>query len=232
MKPWLLHDLRVAASAITTQKSMSTENNAFFAQRRRYQQILCERFNIDAEIYHAVSHLVAPLAVPFVRRKGEYLQHAGEVARYLYWITDGVARSGYTTSTGTEITITFSVESHSAPPYHDLLAANHGEPARYFVIAETALQGFRIDWQALSLLLETEKALRIYHTKTLEYLLPQEARRSYMHIAASASDRLTTFRNDFPGLEARISQKVIASYLEITPQYLSQLLNGAVMPVR
>jgi CRP-like cAMP-binding protein len=206
---------------------MLIHQNAFIAQRNRYEALVCARYGVDAATYAAVTELLAPFALPVARRKGEYLQHAGEISRYLYWVTDGVARSGYTTSTGTEITISFSTESYSAPPYHDLLAASQGSPARYFVMAETAMEGFRLEWERLQMLLETEKSLRIYHTKVLEYLLQQEARRSYTHIAACATDRLASFRADFPGLEERISQKVIASFLEITPQYLSQMLNGS-----
>jgi hypothetical protein len=40
----------------------------------------------------------------------------------------------------------------------------------------------------------------------------------------SANCRLAAFREQYPGLEQRISQKVLASYLGITPQYMSTLL--------
>jgi predicted transcriptional regulator len=46
-----------------------------------------------------------------------------------------------------------------------------------------------------------------------------------MYLTASpAQGRLTAFRREYPGLEQRISQKVVASFLGITPQYMSQLL--------
>ena len=44
---------------------------------------------------------------------------------------------------------------------------------------------------------------------------------------SSAHERLAAFREEYPGLEARISQRAIASYLGITPQYMSRLRREA-----
>jgi serine/threonine-protein kinase len=57
----------------------------------------------------------------------------------------------------------------------------------------------------------------------LEYNLKKQARRTYMVGFASARERLAAFREEYPGLEDRVTQKCIASYLGVTPQYLSQL---------
>ena len=210
---------------------MSNKNTAFYAYRKRFQIEIQERYNIDADTYIAVTELLTPIATLLAMRKGEFLQRAGEPAKYLYWMVAGVTRSGFNTETGTEMTMAFAVEGHSATPYHDLLGASAGQPARYFIVAETPIEVFRLEWETLTTLLVTNSGLRRYHLQVVEYMLMHQARRGYTHLAASAADRLASFRRDYPGLEARISQKVVASYLEITPQYLSQLLHaGAAKP--
>ena len=53
------------------------------------------------------------------------------------------------------------------------------------------------------------------------------AQRAYATGETSAQERLAAFREEYPGLEARISQRAIASYLGITPQYMSRLRREA-----
>ena len=53
------------------------------------------------------------------------------------------------------------------------------------------------------------------------------AQRAYSNGETSAHERLAAFREEYPGLEARISQRAIASYLGITPQYMSRLRREA-----
>jgi len=49
-------------------------------------------------------------------------------------------------------------------------------------------------------------------------------RREHDFLACNAAQRYETFLEEFPGLEARISQTNIASYLGITPETLSRIL--------
>jgi hypothetical protein len=66
--------------------------------------------------------------------------------------------------------------------------------------------------------------LTAYLTRMLEFAVCSQARRFVTHTASSADERLASFREEYPNLERRISQKVLASYLQITPAYLSQLM--------
>jgi len=69
--------------------------------------------------------------------------------------------------------------------------------------------------------------MREYYLKVAEYSLRNYSRSTYMRSITAAADRLLAFRELHPGLEERISQKALASFLGITPQYMSTLLRRA-----
>jgi hypothetical protein len=95
----------------------------------------------------------------------------------------------------------------------------------HFVVAETAMHGYRLDWMEINAMAQRDSVLRDYYLKVSERAILNQGRRIYIS-AAPAQGRLAAFREEYPGLEQRISQKVIASFLGITPQYMSQLLRN------
>ncbi|MGV7208118.1 Crp/Fnr family transcriptional regulator [Oxalobacteraceae bacterium A2-2] len=195
----------------------------FLSHRAKYRSIIARRYNVSEDVYDEITRLLAPLAEPVHLRKGEYLQRIGSVAQTFCWLHSGVARSGFITESGNEVTLHFMVDGETAASHGDLLRARNGEPAMHFVVAETALRGYRMDWLEVSRLTETNNTLRDYYLRVSERGILLQGRRLYIS-AASAQGRLAAFRREYPGLEARISQKVMASFLGITPQYMSQLL--------
>jgi CRP-like cAMP-binding protein len=182
------------------------------------------RYGVTERVYDEASMSLAPMAMPFSLRRGELLQRPGQSSREVFWLTGGVARVGYVSETGNEITMRFATEGQGANAYEDYLEYKEHQPVGSFIVAETALNGFRFDWQAVCRMRRENGALLAYHTGLLEHALGSQARRFVTHSAFDAEQRLSIFRQDYPGLERRISQKVLASYLQITPAYLSQLI--------
>ncbi|KQQ47708.1 cyclic nucleotide-binding protein [Duganella sp. Leaf126] len=174
-------------------------------------------------MYDEVSHLMAPQARHVSVRKGEYLQRSGELAQYIHWLHSGVARVGYAPGNGSEVTLYFRTDGQMAVSHDDILRAQSQEPAHNFVVAETAVQTYRFELQALWALTAQHAVLRDYYIKVSERGIMDQSRRLYLSVCPAQS-RLEAFRIDYPGLEQRISQKVVASFLGITPQYMSQLL--------
>ena len=196
----------------------------FLRQRQHYKADMMTRYGISEKTYDEASVTLAPLAMPFSIRRGELLQRPGQGAREVFWLTAGVARVGYVSEMGNEITMRFATEGQGANAYEDYLEFKEHQLVESFIVAETALNGFRFDWQAVCRVRRDNHALLAYHTGLLEHALGSQARRFVTHSASDAEERLSIFRQDYPGLERRISQKVLASYLQITPAYLSQLI--------
>jgi CRP-like cAMP-binding protein len=198
-------------------------SNAFLEHRAKYREVVSRRYGVSPELYDEASRLLAPLAVPFSMRKGEYLQRIGTPAQYVYWLNSGVARTGFITETGNEVTLHFQTDGEPVAAHDDLLRSREAAPARNFVLAETAIHGFRLEWAEINALYQRNSQLRDYYLGATEYSIIEQSRRLYLN-ASPAQGRLNAFRREYPGLEQRISQKVVASFLGITPQYMSQLL--------
>lgn len=198
-------------------------NQAFLEHRAKYRDVVAQHYRVTPEMYDEVSHLLAPIAAPVSVRKGEYLQRIGVLAQSVYWLHSGVARTGFVTDAGSEVTLYFRTDGQAAASHDDLLRANQNELSHNFVIAETAVHGYHIDWLELTALAERHGVLRDYYLKASEQGIIDQGRRLYLSVCP-ALGRLAAFRRDYPGLEHRISQKVVASFLGVTPQYMSQLL--------
>lgn len=199
-------------------------NQHFLKLRQHYKADMMARYAVDEKLFDATSQCIAPLAVPFAARRGELLQRVGQTAREVFWLTGGVARVGYVSESGNEVTMRFATEGHVANAYEDLLEYRGEQPSRSFIVAETSVQGFRFDWELMSQVRASQPVLTAYMTRMLEFAVCSQARRFVTHTASSAEERLANFRAEYTSLERRISQKVLASYLQITPAYLSQLM--------
>ncbi|MGO4380014.1 Crp/Fnr family transcriptional regulator [Pseudoduganella sp. RAF53_2] len=199
-------------------------NQHFLRHRQHYKNDMMARYGINERTYDEASLSIAPLATHFSLRRGEMLQRAGQANREVFWLTGGVARVGYVSETGAEITARFATEGQGANAFEDYLEFRDDQQVTSFIVAETALNGYRFDWQAVCRVLGSSNALSAYHKGVLEHALGAQSRRFVTHSASDAEQRLSIFRLDYPGLERRISQKVLASYLQITPAYLSQLI--------
>ncbi|WP_373990079.1 Crp/Fnr family transcriptional regulator [Duganella sp. BuS-21] len=198
-------------------------SNTFLEHRAKYREAVSRRYGVTPELYDEASRLLAPLAAPFSMRKGEYMQRIGTPAQYVHWLHSGVARTGFITEAGNEVTLHFQTDGEPVAAHDDLLRSRDAHPALNFVVAETAIHGYRLDWSEVNALYAQHSHLRDYYLAAAQRSILDQSRRLYLN-ASPAQGRLNAFRREYPGLEQRISQKVVASFLGITPQYMSQLL--------
>jgi len=199
-------------------------SDVFLKQREEFARQSMRQVGVSRELFDEFNRILAPHVVHMEFRKGDYLQHAGVPASVAYWLYRGVARRGMLTRDGSEVTMAFSSEGESCGSHHDLLAAQDGLPAQEFIIAETAITAVRVDWATLARLREEHSIMREYYLKVSEQSIRRYSQSSLIRSMTSANCRLAAFREQYPGLEQRISQKSLASFLGITPQYMSTLL--------
>jgi len=199
-------------------------SEAFLKQREEFSEYSMSRIGVSREMFDAFNRILAPHVVEVHFRKGDYLQRAGVPASVAYWLYRGVARRGMITKDGTDVTMAFSSEGDSCGSHHDLLAAQDGQPAQEFIIAETPVTAIRVEWATMARLREEHSIMREYYLKVSEHSIRRYSQSCLVRSMTSANCRLAAFREQYPGLEQRISQKSLASFLGITPQYMSTLL--------
>lgn len=152
--------------------------------------------------------------------KGEILLHQGDHATHAYLVIEGCLRSYVTDAQGKEHILQFSPEGWIAADMKSLVRkvpAVHGidalEPTR--VAMMDANETFTVDEDNAAWLAAQVKGMRnrvIVLTDRIAHLL-----------ASDAETRYLDFVETYPSLVQRLPQKLIASYLGITPESLSRV---------
>jgi CRP-like cAMP-binding protein len=156
--------------------------------------------------------------------KKEFLLRAGEVCKYETFVVKGCLRNYYIDNNGNEHTTLFAIESWWTGDLYSFITQN---PSRYFIEAledTIVLQISHPDMERIySKIPKFERLFRIL----LQNAYVAQEQRIVQNLSNSAEQRYKAFALKYPTLEQRIAQKHIASYLGITPEFLSMLRRKA-----
>lgn len=152
--------------------------------------------------------------------KKDLILRSGDICQYQTYVIKGCLRIFYTDNTGTEHVVKFAIEDWWA---FDLQSFVTQTPAFYSIQALEDTDVFQISVANHNRLYEKipkfEKFGRVMFQNS--YILLQN--RMTQNLFETAGERYRHFSEKYPGLELRIPQKEIASYLGITPEFLSML---------
>ncbi len=152
--------------------------------------------------------------------KREYLLHTDHHVHEVYFILKGCVRTYVFDLNGVEHTITFSMEDWW---FGDLQSYINQTPASFNIQAledTTVLAISRKNWAILI----AEVPEFVHYTRILfRNTLFSHENRILQNLSYTAEERYHHFLKQYPNLSQRISQKHIASYLGITPEFLSML---------
>ena len=153
-------------------------------------------------------------------KKNTILLNAGEICRNIYFVNHGCLRMYHTDKDGLGHNVSFCPENWWAV---DIASFSHQSPAFYAIAALEDTDVYYLSYHALEkLYTDVPKFERFFRILTQNgFNLYQ--RRITSALSKTAEERYLAFRKQYPGLERRIAQKHIASYLGITPVFLSRL---------
>ncbi|MBW8684491.1 Crp/Fnr family transcriptional regulator [Chitinophaga rhizophila] len=148
------------------------------------------------------------------------LVHPGTVQRHIYFVNKGCLRMFYTDTDGQEHNICFHPENWWAV---DIASFFKEKPSTNSIQALEDTEVYCLTLPQLeALFLAVPKFERFFRILTQNgYDMYQ--RRLVSSLSKDAGKRYQEFRRRYPGLEQRIAQKHIASYLGITPAFLSMM---------
>jgi len=152
--------------------------------------------------------------------KNKLLLETGETCRNLYFVDKGCLRVFNRDKEGLEHNVLFCPENWWAA---DMTSFSGQVPAYYNIAALETTELFYFSYQALEqLYIDVPKMERFFRILAQNgFSLYQ--RRVNAIISRSAEERYLQFQQLYPKLEQRITQKHIASYLGITPVFLSMI---------
>uniref|UniRef100_UPI004048A4E9 Crp/Fnr family transcriptional regulator n=1 Tax=Roseivirga sp. TaxID=1964215 RepID=UPI004048A4E9 len=150
----------------------------------------------------------------------EFLLTEGQICRYEFFVLKGCLRSFYTDEFLKEHTTMFALEGWWTG---ELKSFYRGIPANISIQAIEDSLVIQLSQAGKEALFEQIPKFERYFRILFQNRLITNEDRIANHLSSSAVESYTEFRLKHPNLEQRIPQKYIASYLGITPTYLSRL---------
>lgn len=152
-------------------------------------------------------------------KKGSILQREGDVTVKAFYVEKGLLRSYTIDEKGKEHIFMFGSEGWIIA---DIESQEFERPAELFIECLEDSEVIMFDRRCFKIANLTTDQLR----ENATLLARRNAvlqKRVLMLMSASAQDRYRYFLKVYPNLPQRISQKMIASYLGITPEALSKI---------
>lgn len=155
----------------------------------------------------------------------QYLVQQGDVCKHESFVCDGFLRSFYVDDKGNDHTLHFAMEDwwiSDSTSFIKQISATRNivalEPSTLLQIDKTSLDKLYTDIPAF------ERFWRIMN----ENACMTQDQRILNAISMTGSERYEALIKKYPTLEQRMPQKYIASFLGITPVFLSQIRKGNV----
>ena len=153
-------------------------------------------------------------------KKNAFLLRQGQICDYEYFILEGCLRSFYEDNECIEHTTLIAIESWWTG---DLKSFVRKTPSEFNVQALEDSTIVRISRENMEEIYRQIPKFERYFRILLQNRLLATQDRVGEHLSESAMDRYSRFVAQNPSIEQRIAAKHIASYLGITPTYLSRL---------
>ena len=153
-------------------------------------------------------------------RAGDSLLEVGDEVTFAGVVRSGSLREVFVDADGEERTRTFSFEGDLVSSWSDVLAER---PSRTRIEALTDAEVQLYDVASIRALEPTSPDLRHVLRVVAESLYLRKADREFELLTLTASQRYDALLARVPFIEERVQLQHIASYLGITPVYLSRL---------
>jgi len=153
-------------------------------------------------------------------KKKDYLLEAGQVCHENYFVANGCLRMYLITNKGTEQVIQFAIEDWWLTDY----VSFKGEcPSGFYIQAVENALVLSFTKQVQNELFEKIPQLERYFRIVLEKAYSAQLTRIHYIFNLSGEEQYHMMNNRHPEFVQRVPQYMLASYLGITPEFLSKL---------
>ena len=152
--------------------------------------------------------------------KKEHLLLSKERAKEVFFVISGCTRTYIYDFNGVEHNLSFAIEDWW---FGDLQSFINNTPANYNIQALEDTTVLSIDRASWNTLLEQIPEFVVYTRALFRNTMFSQENRILQNLSFTAEERYHNFLTSYPDLAKRISQKHMASYLGITPEFLSMI---------
>lgn len=159
-------------------------------------------------------------------RKKEIIAQEGKVCKQLFFVEKGCLRMYFVNKKGVEQITQFALDGWWISDYQSFMK---GTPSEYVIRTIEASDIVSIDYQSFELLLRELPQLEKYFRMVMQKAVAGAQLRSKLLYEMSKEEFYHHFSSSFPEFMLRVPQYMIASYLGLTPEYLSELRKKSVI---
>lgn len=167
----------------------------------------------DAEI------LTASLRHRLVTKK-EYLLKEGQICTANYFVLKGCCRMYFIQETGTEQIIQFGIENWWITDFQSL---DNQRPSRFYIQAVEDTELAVLDQRTAGDLFDRVPLLDRYFRLVVQRAFAASQQNLRFIYSFSGEERYLHFSRTFPDFVGRIPQYMVASYLGLTPEFVSKV---------
>jgi CRP-like cAMP-binding protein len=152
--------------------------------------------------------------------KKEYLQKEGAVSKSIYFVDKGRLMMYYINNKSANQIVQFAIEKWWMADYNSFM---NNIPSEYYIQTVEKSNIISIEFSQLeSLLKEIPQLERYFRIIAQRALAASQIRTKYLY-EMSKEEFYQHFCTSFPEFVQRIPQYMVASYLGLTPEYVSEL---------
>lgn len=152
--------------------------------------------------------------------KGQYIVQQGDVCKSSSFIISGCTKTFYVDNKGQEHIVMFAIEDWWTSDIGSFITQT---PADYNVQCLEPTEAIQFSYNVQEELLEKIPKLERLFRKMLERAFVSSQKRIVRNFSLTAKERYLYFKEQYPSMEQRIPQYLIASYLGITKEFLSKI---------
>ena len=153
-------------------------------------------------------------------KRKQYLLQAGDVCRFETFVNKGCLRTYSVNDKGQENVLQFSIEDWWTGDLHSFLT---GKESIYNIEALEDCEMLQLDKASLEQLYITVPKFERFFRILMQNAYIALQKRISGSMGDKAEDRYVDFIQKYPQLEQRLPQHQVASYLGITPEFLSRI---------
>lgn len=181
-------------------------------------QLLLDSFNNYVNLTKEEEEFVLQHTVERCFKKGDFLNIEGEINRYTNFIIKGSARVFYIEPNGHEHVVQLGIGKWWVGDFPSFIMQTK---ASMFTEALETTEVLSISYDQLQLVYESVPKMERFFRLLIQKAYASFHRRVLESLGMDAEQRYIAFRNTYPEMDLQISQKHIASYLGMTPEFLS-----------
>lgn len=153
-------------------------------------------------------------------RRRQYLLQEGDLCRHYNFVVNGCLRMYFVDEKGSEHNLQFATENWWVS---DIGSFHAEKPSQLNIDALEATEIIRIKKEDLLFLYKHHPKFDRYFRVLTENAFVKMQDRVLQNISSTVEERYLSFLENYPNLTNRISQVQIASFIGVTPEFLSKI---------